>query len=66
MRIYGDEIHRTVPNNMLAMINTRSKVVENRSVKIFFASEFLSRFAISVLIIGNLNSEKIETNFISG
>ena len=60
MRILGDEVHRSLPNALLAKINTRSKVVDNKSVKIFFASEFLTRYAVSILINGNLNSEKLK------
>ena len=46
---------------MLSSVNTRNKIVENKSVKIFFASEFLTRFAMSILIHGNLNSEKLKS-----
>ena len=60
MRILGDEIHRTLPNSLLAKVNTRAKLVENKSVKIFFASEFLTRFAVSVLINGNINADKLK------
>jgi hypothetical protein len=60
MQILGDEIYRTLPSLMLPTINTRNKVVESKSVKIFFASEFLTRFAVSVLIQNNLNSEKLK------
>jgi hypothetical protein len=59
-KILADEMTRTLPLAIPEDKLTRANQSENCNVKIFFATELLSRYSCAFLISGNLNAEKLK------